>query len=241
MKILSIGNSFSEDAQAYLSELARLSGTKITSYNMMIGGCSLARHYRNMLSGEKAYTLQVNGESTGIYVNLEDIVQAGWSAITLQQVSVYSPHYDTYQPYLSELAAYVRRFAPKTPLYMHETWAYEQGGIRLANMGYEDQADMYRDAHECYLKAAEDIGADGIIPSGKAFQYLFRHGAKIHHDGAHASRGIGRVTLGATWLTYFTKIDVRSLDWSALKTLEPVTAEDYALAQEAAYFACNEQ
>ena len=240
MRILSIGNSFSEDAQTYLSKIAELSGVKITSFNMMIGGCSLARHYRNMLTGEKAYTLQINGESTGISINLEDVLLAGyWDAITFQQVSSSSPSYESFQPYLSELVAYARRYAPKSRIYLHETWAYEQGSPRLPNIGYEDQADMYRDIHKTYLQAAADVKADGIIPSGAAFQHLFKHGAKIHHDGSHASHGIGHVTLGATWLTYFAKIDPRGLDWSALKTRVPVSAEDYALAQEAAWVACQ--
>ncbi len=239
MKVLSIGNSFSEDAQAYLHQAAALSGKNITCYNMMIGGCSLARHYRNMLSGQKAYTLQINGENSGIFINLEDILQAGWSAITFQQVSSSSMHYDTYQPYLNELVAFARKMAPKTPIYLHETWAYEQGTARIASFGYEDQSEMYRDVHESYAQAAKEIGADGIIPSGTAFQYLYRHGAKIHRDGAHADLGVGRMTLAATWITALTGTDTRGMDWSTLKTAVPVTAEDIALAQEAGWVACH--
>ena len=239
MKILSIGNSFSEDAQAYLHEAAALSGQQITCFNMMIGGCSLARHYRNMLSGRKEYTLQVNGENTGIYINLEDVLQAGFSAITFQQVSSSSTKYETYQPYLSELVAYARKYAPKTPIYIHETWAYEQGSERIANLGCQDQDDMYRRLHENYLRAAEEISADGIIPSGTAFQHLYRHGAVIHRDGAHAGHGVGRMTLAATWIQKLTDTDTRGMDWSSLHTAVPVTAEDIALAQEAAWVACH--
>ena len=54
MKILSIGNSFSEDAHAYLAGAAKLSGVDLYCFNMPIGGCPLSRHYRNMLSGQKA-------------------------------------------------------------------------------------------------------------------------------------------------------------------------------------------
>ena len=239
MKVLSIGNSFSEDAQAYLHEAAALSGKNITCFNMMIGGCSLARHYRNMLSGQKAYTLQINGENTGIFINLEDVLQAGWSAITFQQVSSSSMHYDIYQPYLNELVAYARKMAPKVPIYLHETWAYEQGTARIASFGYEDQGEMYRDVHEAYAQAAKDIGADGIIPSGTAFQYLYQHGAPIHRDGGHADLGVGRMTLAATWIQRLTGTDTRGMDWSSLHTAVPVTAEDIALAQEAAYVACH--
>ncbi|MBR6794535.1 MAG: hypothetical protein IKM52_00315, partial [Clostridia bacterium] len=69
---------------------------------------------------------------------------------------------------------------------------------------------------------------------------LYKNGAKIHRDTFHASLGIGRLTLATTWTTFLTGIDTRGMDFSALKTAEPVTAEEIALAQEAAYVACHE-
>lgn len=241
MKILSIGNSFSEDAHAYLNRVASASGARISCYNLPIGGCPLSRHYRNMVGNHKAYNLVVNAEYTGFFVSLEDALLVGdWDAITFQQVSHQAPRYETYQPYLDELVAYARKYSPKSKIYLQETWAYEQGCNRLINeLHYEDQADMYRDVHEAYKQAAESIGADGVIPSGTAFQHLYKNGAQIHRDTFHASFGVGRLTLAATWTTFFTGIDTRGMDWSGVWTSQPVTAEEIALAQEAAWVACH--
>ena len=60
MNILAIGNSFSEDATRYLHNIARADGERINVVNLYIGGCTLDRHYRNMLSGARAYELQCN-------------------------------------------------------------------------------------------------------------------------------------------------------------------------------------
>ena len=49
MKILSIGNGFSQDAQKYLHALARHNGVRAKAVNLYIGGCSLRTHYLNML------------------------------------------------------------------------------------------------------------------------------------------------------------------------------------------------
>ena len=49
MKVLSIGNSFSQDAQKYLHRLAKQDGVELKTVNLYIGGCSLQRHYLNML------------------------------------------------------------------------------------------------------------------------------------------------------------------------------------------------
>lgn len=241
MRILSIGNSFSEDAHAYLHQVASLSGVNIHCYNLPIGGCSLERHYRNMLSNHKMYNLVVDAQYTGFFVNLEDAFLVGnWDAITFQQLSSRAPRYETYQPYLGALVEYARKYCPKTKIYLQETWAYEQGSARLTDeLHYEDQADMYRDIHAAYKSAAEEIGAAGIIPSGAAFQHLYKNGAKMHRDTFHASLGIGRLTLAATWTTYFSGVDTRGMDWSGVKTSEPVSAEEIALAQEAAWVACN--
>ena len=64
MNILSIGNSFSMDAQRYLHQIAKSGGSLINCYNLYIGGCPLSTHHRNMLSEERAYALEMNQEHT---------------------------------------------------------------------------------------------------------------------------------------------------------------------------------
>ena len=49
LRILAIGNSFSQDAvEQYLYELFAASGKKVIIGNLYIGGCSLERHYNNI-------------------------------------------------------------------------------------------------------------------------------------------------------------------------------------------------
>ena len=74
MKILSIGNSFSEDAHRYLAKIADNMGIDIKCVNMCIGGCTLERHYKNMLSGEADYLLQINGKSVSEGHSFEEIL-----------------------------------------------------------------------------------------------------------------------------------------------------------------------
>ena len=75
MNILSIGNSFSEDATRYLHEIARAESEEINTSNLYIGGCSLEMHYENMISGERAYELQYNGQNTGFFVSLDEAIK----------------------------------------------------------------------------------------------------------------------------------------------------------------------
>ena len=207
MQVLAIGNSFSQDATAYLKKISECGNGNITVVNLYIGGCSLSRHYRNMLSGEKAYSLEFNGQSTGFFVSMEEeLLSRDWDVITIQQASPSSPKYETYQPYLDTLADYIRECCPKAKLMMHETWAYEEGSDRLVNgMKYEKRVDMYNALHAAYAQAAEDINAYGIIPSGTLMQKLIENGiTRLHRDTFHASFDIGRYALALLWFRVLT-------------------------------------
>lgn len=206
ISVLAIGNSFSQDSMRYLHGIAKADGVELTAVNLMIGGCPMSRHYKNMLTGERAYSLEYNGEATGFCVSLKEaLLSRDWDFITLQQVSSKSPDYETYQPYLDELAAYIRRLAPKTKLLIHRTWAYEQDSYRLCTeLGYKEQADMYNDIKNAYDKAAAAISAEGIIPSGELFQLLIKRGIGVHRDTFHASLGVGRYALGLLWYSTLT-------------------------------------
>ena len=232
IKVLSIGNSFSEDAQRYLHSIAKADGVDIRNVNLFIGGCSMSRHYRNMLSGGEAYDLQVNGEPTGFQVSLEKaLLSQEWDYITLQQASHFSFDYETYQPYLTELAAYVRRCCPKAKLLIHETWSYEEGSERLKNTGYEQAEEMYEDLHKAYEMAAKDIGADGVIPSGTLMRDILSAGVpKVHRDTFHASYGLGRYALGLLWYRVLTGNDVKDNMFCTFD--EIVTEQEIALVKK---------
>lgn len=232
MNILAIGNSFSQDATRYLYDLAKAAGKDVTVVNLYIGGCSLSRHYRNMLSEERAYQLEYNGHRTGFMVSLKEaLLNRDWDIVTVQQASHYSTNHDTYQPYLNELAAYIRRCAPKAKMYMHETWAYEQDSARLNTMmGYQDFRDMYRDLHAAYEQAAKDINAEGIIPCGTLLMALADQGYTVHRDTFHASYGLGRYALALMWLRVLTDAKINDLALPAYD--EPVDGEAAAIVRQ---------
>ena len=54
IKILAIGNSFSQDATRYLHQFASAAGIDTKVVNLYIGGCPLERHWKNIENDEKA-------------------------------------------------------------------------------------------------------------------------------------------------------------------------------------------
>lgn len=236
MKVLAIGNSFSQDAMRYLHGVAKADGVNMKTVNLYIGGCPLSRHYANMHNDAAAYEFQFNGEQTGIQVSIRQALQSDiWDVVTLQQVSHQSMDYSSYQPYLDALADYVRLHAPKAELMFHQTWAYEQGSARLTQeLGYGDQSEMFEGIRTAAAQAAAALGNARIIPSGAAFQELLAAGApRVHRDTFHASLGLGRYTLALVWYELLTGNSAIGNTFRAFD--EPVSDAEVTMAQQCAH------
>jgi len=211
MDILCVGNSFSQDSTRYLHHIARADGILLNVCNLYVSGCTLDQHYRFMLSEENAYELEYNGELTKFKVSLKQaLTNREWDYISFQQASHKSTDYKTYMPYLGELNTYAKKYCPKAKIIIHQTWSYEENSDKLCNMlGYKLQKDMYQDLEKAYAKAAADINADIIVPSGKVMQHLLDNGiSNIHRDTYHLSYGIGRYASALMWYKIVTKKNV---------------------------------
>lgn len=202
LKILSIGNSFSRNAQTYLYGICESEGLEIHNVNLYIGGCSFERHYNNMKSGEAAYSYDEHGIiSTLPLVSLEDgLMRERWDVITVQEVSTRSFDVAQYEPYMSELVRYVRERQPQAKIYLHMTWGYSAESPRMENYGFTSQREMYEKIKVANAEAKRIIGADGIIPSGEVMQKLADLGYRVHSDAHHADDGVANYALGLLWM-----------------------------------------
>lgn len=235
MKILVIANSFGTDAVRYLYGIARAAEEKIKVVNLYIGGCSLYRHYRNMLSEEKAYSYELNGMTSGLFVSMKEaLLSDEWDTVVMQQSSPLSGCPETYEPYLSELSAYVKKMAPAAKQYLQETWTYDPANKYFLTMPYHTREEMIPAVKSAYREAAKRIGATGLIPSMDAMRKLYdeKGGDVTYRDKHHASLGIGRYLLGCVWfMTLFGK----DLEGNPFRDFdEPVSEEDVLVAQRLA-------
>lgn len=211
MRILSIGNSFSEDAHAYLHALAEQRGIDLTTVNLAIGGCSLQTHWENVEQNNANYLYGVNGGAWAEQlVTIEQVLKSEhFDVITLQQVSGFSGQYESYQPYLNKLAAYVRELRPGADLYFHRTWAYEIDSPHGDFVRYDrDQKKMYQALCRASDSACLVTGA-AIIPAGDVIQKLRESvpafdyangGESLCRDSFHMSVTYGRYAVALCWL-----------------------------------------
>ena len=107
LKVLAIGNSFSQDATSYIKQMALADNVDLRVASACIGGCSFERHYNNITNDTKDYSLTYYTPEETFYfggVSLEQCLKAtDWDVITVQQVSGLSGKYETYYPFAPEL------------------------------------------------------------------------------------------------------------------------------------------
>lgn len=244
VRILAIGNSFSQDAvEQYLYELAKASGIETVIGNMYIGGCDLDKHLANLESDAGAYEYRkvVNGEkknSSGIKLSTA-LADEPWDYISLQQASGKSGLYETYTA-LPRLIESISSTVPEATMIWHQTWAYASSSDHASFPTYDkDQMTMYNAIVKSARQAMNDNGALKImVPSGTAIQnartaYV---GDVFNRDGYHLEVTYGRYTAACTWFEALFGIDVTSTTYAP----STVTDEMASIARLAAHRAVAE-
>ena len=214
MKILCIGNSFSVDVSTYVHQIAESAGKNIEIYVLYIGGCPIDLHYKNFLSGEKAYEFYKNGERNPLmWCSIQEGLSfAKWDYITFQQRSSDSGDENTFFPELTKLFECVRQYSDAKFL-LHMTWSYaktfshDKYGSNPLN-----QEQMDEDINNAYKNVSLKVNVPYIIPTGRAIKEARKvFGDNLTRDGYHLNE-MGRTLAGYLWAYYFlgTNIDTSS-------------------------------
>lgn len=228
IKILAIGNSFSDDATEHLWGILKDAGIEeVIVGNLYIGGCSIDTHWSNMKNDKAAYTFYYN--KTGTKTQSTQSVRYAleleeWDYITVQQVSQNSGQPETLGN-LQNVLDYVNQHKknPDAKIYWHSTWAYQQNTSHNGFNNYgKDQMTMYQAIIDTYQYIDEKYPSiEGILPSGTAIQNLRTSylGDTLTRDGYHMTYDVGRYTAALTWCCMLTGIDANEIDWLPMEYL----------------------
>jgi hypothetical protein len=239
VKILAIGNSFSQDATHYLHPLAKAAGIDTKVVNLYIGGCSLARHCENIEQDSKLYLYERDGKATEQYVSIKHaLTEEEWDFVITQQASHDSGMQETYYPFVINLFDYVRKYAPKAEFLLQQTWAYEIDSTHNCFIHYNhNQQEMYERLCSAYEAAADKLGVR-VIPCGDVVQKVRKKepfvyekgGMSLCRDGFHMTYLYGRYLLAATWYEVLFNKSILENSYMPSSILAPGEAVDsYAL------------
>lgn len=246
IKVLAIGNSFSDDALEYLSQLVEANNDTIVIGNMYLASATLKQHYNNWSNNSNIYSYRktVNGKriTTPNYTLLEAIKDEDWDFISFQQGSGYSGLYNHYFPYLTLLMDSVTEHSTNKDMEFlwHMTWAYEWGIDSYSFATYYDnnQTTMYNAIVDAASRSMKEAGIDIVIPTGTAIQNgrSSSLGDTFCRDGIHLELTYARYTASCTWYEILFERTTIGNDF-----LIPGMSEFQAkVAQNAAHFAVKE-
>ena len=214
LRILAIGNSFSDDGTEYLPALLEnLNVENVEVARLYVGGCTLEQHVNFYDNSEAAYKFYHSkaGENKWVEnpekVTMQYALAMGeWDIITMQQASGFSGMYDSYTPYLGRLIEAVKKAQPQAELVWHMTWSYSSDSNHKHYKHYNnDQQQMNSAIDNClHTLLAEFDEIERIIPSGTAVKSLRKSAINnypkdLTRDGFHMGHGAGRYALACTW------------------------------------------
>ena len=244
LKVLAIGNSFSEDAvEQNLYELALAQGDTLIIGNAYIPGCTIDRHWSNAQTGKAEYSYRK--VTDGVFtktdkVSLKDIIlDENWEVISLQQQSGNSGLPESYGN-LGLLKKYVAETATNkdAEIIWHATWAYANS-YKSANFKpyNSDQKQMFDAICNTVAQELPKVGISKYIPNNLTIQNAREVlGDILNRDGFHLSYTIGRYAAACTWCEFLTGKNIIG------NTYHPETISDSEalILQEAAHKAIVE-
>lgn len=178
LKILAIGNSYSNNATQYLPWIFDRLGedSDVFIARLYRGGASLEMHWNNHVADREDYTLHYSHGGEWHEVSITTIDEAlqvfDWDIVVMQQMSVFAGLDYTYQPYLDYLRTLVYDTNSCPKLAWHYTWAYTSAATWQPNFAYFDYDPdlMYESVISTCDRMSGDF--DFRIPSGQLIKML---------------------------------------------------------------------
>ncbi|RZK38886.1 MAG: DUF4886 domain-containing protein [Pedobacter sp.] len=172
LRLLVIGNSFSQNATTFLPQIAKERGKTLIIGRAELGGHSLAQHWSYVERFEKDST-DAKGKPYG-GKSLKMLLSKGnWDVVTIQQYSYLSGDSSSYNPYAKKLVEYIKKLQPKAEIVIHQTWAYRSDAKKFGRIDQEqlakNQEEMWQKSRAAYRKLAKQLNVR-ILPVGDAFE-----------------------------------------------------------------------
>lgn len=225
-KVLTIGNSFSDDSMEYVYHIAKqVLGDDVTVElgNLRYNSCSLSMHLNNAQNDKGVYMFRHwqdgastwkdygNWNSGGPYSIQAAVTLTDWDYIIFQQVSDQSTNASTYDD-LNALIKIIEPLNPKAKLGWHMTWS-PKADTTLT--------DYNKIVSAVNSKILTNRKIDIVIPSGTAIQnaktsYITDN--MLQRDAKHLSYGMGRYIAGLTYVKTLTGCNIDNVAYPTCDT-----------------------
>lgn len=258
LKILCIGNSFTEDATNRLPKIIETcSLSNICIGHLIAGGASLKQYYDSYMNNSAIGIYQVTDDQlkwrtvSKNFTMKQALQYADWDIITFQQVSYEAGRFQTYQPYLSNLIDIAKNECVNSkPIFVWQMpWSFASGCKDEIFGRYKyNQLRMYNNITAATKVMMSQSDIDIVVPIGTAIQNLRNTNLNnppldITRDFRHIDQGIGRYTASCTLFQKLIApiygVNLFDTQFFGLQGNVPLTEENFKICQQAAMNACD--
>lgn len=224
LRVLTIGNSFSDDSMEYVYSIAKAAGVDYVELgNVRRNSGSLANHIKDFDSTTKNYAYRhwADGASGWDHnwdnnATLKSVLESGveWDYVVFQQVSTDSGNASTYDD-LNTLMELVRPYCPNAKFAWLMTWSFRAD--------YASQGPSYAQiASAVQEKIVTNENIDVIIPCGTAIENAKETGEftniQLQRDAKHLNYGMGRYIAGLTFFKALTGLSIDGMSYPTADT-----------------------
>lgn len=231
-KVLTIGNSFAENASAYASDIAADQGYELMFGYIKYPSCTIAQHIENAKNNSAVYKFEYT-DSSGRYTvkdgneNCATLREAleytDWDIVVLQEGSTASENSENFAG-LTELIDIVKSVLPAAEIMLHETWSWgtwddvkDEVKINIDGVSQTLNVDVrcynimsnYASASTLYAGGAEIIHSGLAIELAREY-YGDHHKFNDYDDGNYQHLNeLGKYIAGAAYVATIFGCDIR--------------------------------
>lgn len=267
LRILAIGNSYTEDGTAYIQEIMDdlgISPDRYCVYTLVHSAATLQYWWEEM---EGNAFCDANRVAGNLKVESNDrtmrsFISQPWDVVVVQQYSGDAIDYKTFNPYLRQIITFVRQYCsnPHVAFAWQMVHSYMSGFAAL----YSSSINRWRMLAYATAQMMVYDGIDIIIPTGTAIQLArntsLNNPTELTRDGTHLGYGVARYIAACSWVqTLFADaFGANILNCTQLHPIQeyetderqtyrdfiigssqPVTIQNRTLCIECAYHACK--
>lgn len=216
LKVLDIGNSYTQDATALLPSIVENTGVDLMDmclYKFLRGGASFrtwCRVYDDKDNQTYSFYRSIGNVSVSVptgdfpegdgSIFRRALSEVEWDLIIIHQVSTYAPYYDLWNSDglgggLDQLLDIIRQHQPKAKigfLLIHSYWDNYSGNEEKSSL------ERWQKIANSVQKLQEDYDIKFIIPYGTAIENLrsssLNNSYDLTRDGTHLGYGLSRYT-----------------------------------------------
>lgn len=208
LRVLVIGNSYSYDGTAYISELldsAHIERSRYCVYMLAKGNTSLKYWKNELKSGENHFLDRIAGNLRipAINATMPKLLSQPWDIVVMQQLSSDAVNYSTYNPSLRILIDSIRNLCtnPDVTLAWQLIHAYgKDSKYNKKLVGY----NRWKKIAIATRTMVENDGINIVIPTGTAIQLARETELEtpydLTRDNTHLCYGVGRYIAACCWI-----------------------------------------